>query len=693
MRKQIHIFSLLLLLVSSQVWSQQPQLEKVTIASGGHIVHFLPLDVAVAKRFFADEGLDAEITQLKGGTATAQALLAGQVDFSLNSIDHAFKAAVQGKDNLRMVVLLNRLPGMVLVVDSRLRNKVNSIADLKGRALGVTSKGSATHMVLASLLSKSGVSPDKVDIVDAGSATFPPALENHQIAGGIALEPFASILVEQGKAFVLADLNTLKDTEEFLGGPYNQAGVMTRQEVIDRQPGLVRKVVNVHIRALKWIKEHTPEEIAEALPREVVGTDKERYVKTLEKLREFYSLDGIINPQGAENVYRSMVASGAITVQSPLKLETFYTNVFVQETNNKKAGVVPIKSQRPSSNQLVSSKWWNEPPFLIGTAFSVIPLLLWFRDNRQKKRENKQLDDSLKKITRTNEDLLLQVKKTHQDILNESGFSPVEKRAHQSGLDAFEDRIRDLTLQAKRRIKLCLVTPLLHSLRGPWKEYTQERVESDPDHWARKFCEPFLSALRAQRNEGHCPQVDIIYLEDKLLFNVVSTVTKSGVNSSNFHEYKRSIEHFFRLLRTDGREGNYQLCEFTEGAMPDSPMYIALIDPPRADDPSDIEPHGVIAFMNARELVARIRNGETQEQLAQELRSFEFSDPTIVKFFDRIFDSLALTGDRDYEFLHRLLQRYRHDGSDFGVIAEYKEGDRPENCAPTKIILTRKDGL
>ena len=126
MRKQVLIFFLLLLLVSSHVWCQ-PQLEKVTIASGGHIVHFMPLDLAVAKGFFADEGLDPEITQLKDGTATAQALLAGQVDFSLNSIDHAFKAAVQGKAILRMVVLLNRLPGMVL----------------------------------ASLLSKSGVNPAK----------------------------------------------------------------------------------------------------------------------------------------------------------------------------------------------------------------------------------------------------------------------------------------------------------------------------------------------------------------------------------------------------------------------------------------------------------------------------------------------------------------------------------------------------
>lgn len=333
MRILVHVFFLLLLSLSSHAWGQQPKLEKVTIASGGHIVHFMPFDLAVAKGFFADEGLDPKITQLKGGTATAQALLSGQVDFSLNSIDHAFKAAVQGKDNLRMVALLNRLPGMVLVVDSRLRDKVKSIADLKGMAMGVTSKGSATHMVLASLLSKSGVKPADVNIVDAGSATFPPALENRQIAGGIALEPFASILVEQGKAFVLADLNTLKGTDRFLGGLYNQAGIVTRQDVIDRQPGLVKKMVTVHLRALKWIQDHSPQEIADALPKEVTGTDKKQYVKTIEKLREFYSLDGVINPQGVENVYNSMVASGALAANTPsIKLERFYVNQFVPKT-------------------------------------------------------------------------------------------------------------------------------------------------------------------------------------------------------------------------------------------------------------------------------------------------------------------------------------------------------------------------
>ncbi|WP_292993717.1 ABC transporter substrate-binding protein [Nitrosomonas sp.] len=335
MKNLSFIISLFFLLISSNVLCQQPHLEKIKIASGGHLVHFMPFDLAVAKGFFIDEGLDPEIIFLQGGTATAQALLANQVDFSLNSIDHAFKAAIQRKDNLRMVVLLNKLPGMTLVVDSRLRNDIKDISDLKGKSLGVTSKGSATHMVLASLLSNANINPADVTIFDVGSSTFPPALKNQQIVGGIALEPFASTLVEQGKAFILADLNTLRDTERYLGGVYNQAGVLTRQDVIDNRPDLVQKVVNIHIRALSWIREHTPQEITDALPGKIVGSDKIRYAKTLDKLKEFYSLDGIINPKGVENVYHSMMTSGTLANKNTiLNREKFFTNYFVEKSQS-----------------------------------------------------------------------------------------------------------------------------------------------------------------------------------------------------------------------------------------------------------------------------------------------------------------------------------------------------------------------
>ncbi|MCG8094265.1 MAG: ABC transporter substrate-binding protein [Candidatus Thiodiazotropha endolucinida] len=321
-------FVITAILFSGQSFSET--LEKIKVASGGHIVHFLPFDVAVAKGFFTEEGLEPEITYLKGGTATAQALLAEQVDFSLNSIDHAFKAAVQGKTNLRMVALMNRLPGMVLVVDAKYRDRVENISDLKGMTLGVTSKGSATHMVLSYLLHKSGVQQQEVTIIKAGASTFPPALENGQIDGGIALEPFASILEERGKAFVLADLNNLETAKQVFGGPYNQAGILVRQEMIDKSPDVVHRFVNAISRSLQWMSQQSEEAIAEVLPPQVTGSDKARYILTLKKLREFYSPEGRIDPEGVGNVMLSMSVSGAIPENSGLDTGKFFTNQFVE---------------------------------------------------------------------------------------------------------------------------------------------------------------------------------------------------------------------------------------------------------------------------------------------------------------------------------------------------------------------------
>nr|VFJ87485.1 MAG: NitT/TauT family transport system substrate-binding protein [Candidatus Kentron sp. LFY] len=321
------IVLVLVALFSSMVFADDYQ--PVKIASGGHVVHFLPLDIAIAHGFFQEQGLRPEVTYLRAGTPTAQALLAGQVDFSTNGIEHAFKAAVQGKDNLRMVVLMNRLPGMVLVVDARYRGKVEDVSDLKGLTLGVTSKGAGTHMVLDYLLGKNGVSPHEVTVIKAGTSTFPPALQNRQIDGGMALEPFASMLVENGDAFVLADLNTLANTERVFGGPYNLAGIVTRQAVIDADPALVGKVVAAIRKALRWIATHSPRAIADALPTIVVGTDKERYIETLKKLAEFYSADGRILPIGVDSVFRSMQFSGALPKDTPLDQGRFYTNRFI----------------------------------------------------------------------------------------------------------------------------------------------------------------------------------------------------------------------------------------------------------------------------------------------------------------------------------------------------------------------------
>lgn len=380
--------ALLLVVLLCATAHSQEKLQKVKIASGGHVVHFLPLDLAVALGYFKDQGLEPEITYLKGGTSTAQALISKQVDFSTNSIDHAYKAAAKGKDDLRMVVLLNQTPGMVLVVDSKHKDKVKTIADLEGMRLGVTSKGSATNMVLVFLLSKNGISPDSVTVVKTGTSTFPPALKNGDIDGGIAIEPFASMMVEQGDAFVLQRMITAEDSQKAFGGPYSLTGILTRQDVIDSKPELVQKVVNVHIRALKWIRDHSEEEVTDALTSEVVGSDKERYVKTLKALKEFLSPDGALNEEGAANVLAAMKVSGVLKNATSVKVSDFISHRFVEQQPHLRSKDTPTQRQE-TGGQMTSTqpRWLAYLLSVVVLAIGVVIVLLIARKRASDRRK------------------------------------------------------------------------------------------------------------------------------------------------------------------------------------------------------------------------------------------------------------------------------------------------------------------
>src|SRR6185503_10075199 len=189
--------------------------EKVTVGIGGvALMVYLPTMLAKAKGFFAEEGLDVDVLDIKGGGAqAASALIGGSVDFSANAIDHAVKAKVQGK-SLVAVHSHVRLPMMALVVANKYKGVIKSVADLKGRPLGVTSPGSQTHMVLGYLLVKHGIKPDDVKIIGAGGNTMPLALEKDSVHAGMLIDPFFTVFMKQGKGFALVDLFTQKATAE-----------------------------------------------------------------------------------------------------------------------------------------------------------------------------------------------------------------------------------------------------------------------------------------------------------------------------------------------------------------------------------------------------------------------------------------------------------------------------------------------
>ena len=303
--------------------------EKVTVGVGGTaLMVYLPTMLAKSKGFFAEEGLDVEILDIKGGgSQAASALIGGSVDFSANAIDHAIKAKVQKKD-LIAVHSHVRLPVMGVVVANKYKGEIKSLADLKGRPVGVTSPGSQTHMVLGYLLAKSGVKADDVKIIGAGGSTMPLAIEKDSVHAGMMVDPFFTAFLKQGKGYALVDMFTTKGTVAAMGGEVQGTTLLTRPEVIARRPATVQKMVNALVRANKLIVASSGEELAKTLPKELSG-DVTLYAESFEHAREAFPPDSLVSREGVARVIETMRAFDAVPAGMKIEPESLFDNRYV----------------------------------------------------------------------------------------------------------------------------------------------------------------------------------------------------------------------------------------------------------------------------------------------------------------------------------------------------------------------------
>jgi sulfonate transport system substrate-binding protein len=281
--------------------------EPVTFAYAqlGQIAH-LPWQVALGQKYFEEQGLDPKGFNFESGGQSIAAVIGGSADFAANALEHAIKAKTQGKD-LVYIFSSVRLPAWGLAVSSAHRNDVKSVADLKGKVVGVSGIGVASHVMLNYMLVKAGVDPKDVKIVAVGISTLPPSLEGGRIVAGMAAEPFFSRMIRKGTAFSLGNLSTLKDTVAILGGEYAFAGAITRPDVIEKKPHVVQKVVTALVKAAHFIQTKTPEEIAAAVPPELAG-DRAELTETTRASKEAFAPGGLVTQPAVDTLMKVLAA-------------------------------------------------------------------------------------------------------------------------------------------------------------------------------------------------------------------------------------------------------------------------------------------------------------------------------------------------------------------------------------------------
>ncbi|HWG05137.1 MAG TPA: ABC transporter substrate-binding protein [Beijerinckiaceae bacterium] len=160
--------------------------------------------VGKAVGFDKEENVDPDILVAPQGNVaqSTQLVIAGKADAALTSIESVIEPAAQGKDpGLVFVYNFFTRPQWNMLVDPA--SGIHSVADLKGKDIGISALGNPAEPMLGAFLKEGGLSLSDVRVNGVGNAIpAAMALKNGQLAADMAVTMSSVLWGDAGFNFV-----------------------------------------------------------------------------------------------------------------------------------------------------------------------------------------------------------------------------------------------------------------------------------------------------------------------------------------------------------------------------------------------------------------------------------------------------------------------------------------------------------
>lgn len=293
------------------------------ILMGKHAMHYVPLD----KGWYEDAGLDVTVARGSGSIATI-----GTVDKGMDTFGHADTSNVmiarsKGAKVKEIAMFHSKTPFSFI---SLKETGIEEPKDLEGKKLAMSPGGSSLPLIpyVCELM---GIDFDKIEFVWMDPAAALPALLAHTV------DFTASYYISQDPPVLEAEgipYNVMKWYD--YGFDVYSNGLITRDELIENDPDLVRKFVQVSMRGCEWASEH-PDEAAEILCKYEAGLDLEAM-----KIGSRYGVDALWGKEQEEHClgwmdHERMVRTRDVVCERVLEIpkedvvvEECYTNEFLE---------------------------------------------------------------------------------------------------------------------------------------------------------------------------------------------------------------------------------------------------------------------------------------------------------------------------------------------------------------------------
>jgi len=162
--------------------------------------------ISIEKGYYKELGINVEVQNIDS-SANAMALLAqNRLQVVEGGISAGFFNGLE-KD-LPMTIVTDRVTSPInhkLLIRPDLKDKIKTVADLKGKVIASNAQGSVTTYEVGKILETAGLSLKDIEIKILPFGQMGVALANKAIDGALVISPWNTQLVEQGIGVVFAD--------------------------------------------------------------------------------------------------------------------------------------------------------------------------------------------------------------------------------------------------------------------------------------------------------------------------------------------------------------------------------------------------------------------------------------------------------------------------------------------------------
>src|ERR1041384_6053262 len=230
--------------------------------AGREAFSFVPVDIGTQVGIFKKHGLDLQTSSFGGDAKLQQAMAADSIDIALGS-GPALAFIVKGSPIKGIAAMAG--PPLLFALMVRNDDAVNTVADLKGKKVGVSTVGSVTSWILSEVSRQNGWGFDGITQVPVGSdATRIAALRTKSIDAAIVNLAVALNFVQRSEGHVLLRFNDLlKD--------FHVHVIFATDKAIAEKPEALRSFLKGWFETIAFMRKDKGKSVE--IAAQVMGTD------------------------------------------------------------------------------------------------------------------------------------------------------------------------------------------------------------------------------------------------------------------------------------------------------------------------------------------------------------------------------------------------------------------------------------